>query len=106
MNAPCHDIGGHQGVGPALGEGVQCTLALALGAITVHRDGTHSLRLELTDDPVRTPLGAAEYERLSVLRDDLGRDGHPLGPIDLPEMMDDISLFLLGRFDVDPHRIR
>ena len=68
VDPPGHHIGGHQGIRLPLGEGVESPLALALGAVAVHRDGPHSLGLQLADDPVGAPLGAAEHEGLPVLR--------------------------------------
>ena len=105
MNAPGHHIGGHQRIGPALGEGVEGPLALTLGAVPVHRDGAHTLGLELADHPVRTSLGPAEHERLPVFGHDLGRDGHPLRPVDLPEVVDDVAFLVVVGFDVDPYGI-
>ena len=61
--------------------------------------------LELPDDAVGAALGAAEDEGLAVVLDELGRDGHPLGPIDLPEVVGHVALGLLGGLDGDPDRV-
>ena len=82
-----------------LGERIQCPLALPLGAVAVHGNRTHAVGLELLDDAVGPALGPAEDERLSVVLDQFGRDRHPLGPIDLPEVVGDVTLRLLGRLD-------
>ncbi len=105
MDPPGHHIGGDQGVGLALGEGIERTLTLALGPIAVHRDRPNTLRLKLADDPVGPSLRAAEHEGLAVLRHELGRDGDALGPIHFPEVMGDVALLFFGRFDVDPNRV-
>ncbi len=52
MNAPCHDIGGDESIGPSLGKGIERTLTLPLGPIAMHRDRTNALCLKLADDPV------------------------------------------------------
>ena len=71
MDSPRHDVGGDERVGLALGKGVERALALALGAVAVHGDGTHAVGLELPDDAVGAALGAAEDEGLPVMLDQL-----------------------------------
>ena len=105
MDAPCHDVGRHQGIGLPLGEGIQSPLPLPLGAVAVHRNGPHAMGLQLPDHAVGPALGPAEHERLSVLLNQFGRDRHTFGPIDLPEVVGDVALRLLGRLDGDPDRV-
>ena len=78
---------------------------MALRTVSVHGDGTHPVRLELADDTIGAALGTAEYERLSVVLNQLGGDRHPVRPVHLPEVMDHITLRLLGGLNGNPHRI-
>ena len=105
MDASGHDVGRYEGVCFPLGERLQRPLALTLRAVTVHGDGAHAVGLQLPDDAVGPPLGAAEHEGLSVMLDQLCRDRHAFGPIHLPEVMGDIALRFLGRLDRDPDRV-
>ena len=71
----------------------------------MHGDGAHAVGLELPDHAVGPTLGAAEHEGLPVALDQLGRDGDSLGPVDLPEVVVDVPLRLLGRLDGDLDRV-
>ena len=47
----------------------------------------------------------AEDEGLTVVRDQLGRDGHPLGPVDLPEVVGHVPLGLVRGLYCDTDRV-
>ena len=71
----------------------------------MHGNGAHAVRLELADDTIGSALGAAEHEGLPVVLDQLGRDGHPIGPLHLPEMVGDVALRLRRGLDGHPDRV-
>ena len=67
MDTPRDDVGRHQCIDFALGERVQSSLALPLGAVAMHGDRTDTVGLELLDDPVGAALGTTEHEGLPVV---------------------------------------
>ena len=45
MDAPCHDVGRHQGICLPLGERIKSPLPLTLRAVAVHGNGADPVRL-------------------------------------------------------------
>ena len=61
----------------------------------MHGHGAHAESLQLTHDPVGASLGPTEHKSLSVLGDKFGHHGHPIGSIDLPEVVGHVGLLIL-----------
>src|SRR5437764_816182 len=86
VDAAGGDVGGHQDLSPAIGEGAQGPVALGLRATAVDRHGRHAGPLQLVGQPVGAVLGAAEDDGGAVAGSQVGGHRHPVlaaGPHEL-----------------------
>ena len=89
VDAPGHDVGGHQGVGLADRERGQCPRPLGLRPVAVDGSGCHPCGPELTGHAVGAPLRPTEDERPAVPLDQPSSDVESFRPLGVPEQVGD-----------------